>query len=127
MITQNALLLDQMSDATKLMENLSKLSYAPRLPESYLVPEGITVDAEAGVIRRQGDLGNLVQLAEAAEVLCDYDGGFARQQQNAENHAAAPGSLESRYSGFCAAKCRRSRRPARFLSEGRRSDGANYA
>lgn len=65
MITQNALLLDQMSDATKLMENLSKLSYAPRLPESYLVPEGITVDAEAGVIRRQGDLGNLVQLAEA--------------------------------------------------------------
>lgn len=65
MITQNALLLDQMSDATKLMENLSKLSYAPRLPEPYLVPEGITVDAEAGVIRRQGDLGNLVQLAEA--------------------------------------------------------------
>lgn len=65
MITQSALLLDQMSDATKLMENLCKLCYAPRLPEPYLVPEGSTADAEAGVIRRQGDLGNLVQLSEA--------------------------------------------------------------
>lgn len=65
MITQNALLLDQMSDASKLMENLSKLSYAPRLDSPYLVPEGISVDADAGIIRRQGDLGNLVQLAEA--------------------------------------------------------------
>ena len=65
MITQSALLLDQMADASKLMENLCRLCYAPRLPESYLVPEGSTVDAEAGVIRRQGDLGNLVQLSEA--------------------------------------------------------------
>ncbi len=65
MITQNALLLDQMHDATKLVENLSKLSYAPRLPEPYLVPEGIAVDAERGMLRRQGDLGNLVQLSEA--------------------------------------------------------------
>ncbi len=65
MITQNALILDQMADATKLMENLTKLSYSPRLPDSYIVPEGIAVDAEAGIIRRQGDLGNLVQLSEA--------------------------------------------------------------
>lgn len=65
MITQNALLLDNMADASKLMENLCRLCYAPRLPEPYLVPEGSTVDAQAGVVRRQGDLGNLVQLSEA--------------------------------------------------------------
>jgi len=65
MITQNALLLDEMADATCFMESLAKLSYAPRLPDKYLVPEGISVDSERGVIRRQGDLGNLVQLAEA--------------------------------------------------------------
>ncbi|HBV51780.1 MAG TPA: hypothetical protein DEF06_05800, partial [Clostridiales bacterium] len=65
MITQNALLLDQMEDASRLMESLSKLSYSPRLPEPYLIPEGLSVDAGKGVLRRQGDLGNLVQLAEA--------------------------------------------------------------
>ena len=46
MITQNALLLDMMDDANKLVSNLTKLSYAPGLPEPYLVPEGITVDVE---------------------------------------------------------------------------------
>lgn len=65
MITQNALLLDRMADASKLLVNLSKLSYAPKLDNPYVVPEGIAVDAETGVIRRQGDLGNLVQLSEA--------------------------------------------------------------
>ena len=65
MLTQNALLTDNMSDATALMENLCRLSYSPRLPEPYLVPEGISVDRVNDIIRRQGDLGNLVQLAEA--------------------------------------------------------------
>ena len=65
MITQSALLLDHMQDAGPLVINLSKLSYAPRLPESYIVPEALCVDIEAGIIRRQGDLGNLVQVAEA--------------------------------------------------------------
>ena len=65
MITQNALLLDHMEDASRLVNNLSKICYAPRLPEPYIVPEGISVDASKGVLRRQGDLGNLVQLAEA--------------------------------------------------------------
>ena len=54
-----------MSDATKLVENLCRISYAPGLPEPYMVPEGVSVDRENGIIRRQGDLGNLVQLAEA--------------------------------------------------------------
>jgi len=65
MMTQNALLLDRTEAASKLLESLSKICYAPRLPEPYLVPEGMAIDAAKGVYRRQGDLGNLVQLAEA--------------------------------------------------------------
>jgi len=63
-MTQNALLLDQMADVTRLMQNISKICYAPRLPEPYLVPEAFCVDVEGGVLRRQGDLGNLYQLTE---------------------------------------------------------------
>lgn len=65
MMTQNALLLDQTADAGKLVESLCRICYAPRLPEPYLVPEGMAIDAGKGIFRRQGDLGNLVQLAEA--------------------------------------------------------------
>lgn len=65
MMTQNALLLDQTADADKLVNSLCRICYAPRLPEPYLVPEGMAIDAEKGIFRRQGDLGNLVQLAEA--------------------------------------------------------------
>ena len=65
MMTQNALLLDQTHDAGELVESLCRICYAPRLPEPYLVPEGMAIDAEKGIFRRQGDLGNLVQLAEA--------------------------------------------------------------
>ncbi|MCQ2428724.1 MAG: discoidin domain-containing protein [Clostridia bacterium] len=65
MITQNALLNDRMADASKLVENLCRISYSPRLPDPYIIPEGITFDRATGAIRRQGDLGNLVQAAEA--------------------------------------------------------------
>ena len=65
MMTQNALLLDQTADAGQLVESLCRICYAPRLPEPYLVPEGMAIDAGKGIFRRQGDLGNLVQLAEA--------------------------------------------------------------
>lgn len=65
MITQNALLLDYTADGDRLVNSLSRICYAPRLPEPYLVPEGMSIDAEKGIFRRQGDLGNLVQLAEA--------------------------------------------------------------
>ena len=65
MLTQNALLLDQTADASELVNSLCRICYAPRLPEPYLVPEGMAIDAEKGIFRRQGDLGNLVQLAEA--------------------------------------------------------------
>ena len=70
MITQNALLLDRTKDAGKLLRSLCRICYAPRLPEPYLVPEGMSIDAEKGIFRRQGDLGNLVQLAEAMK--CFY-------------------------------------------------------
>lgn len=69
MMTQNALLLDQTADADKLVKSLCRICYAPRLPEPYLVPEGMSVDAAKGIFRRQGDLGNLVQLAEAMKCL----------------------------------------------------------
>ncbi|MCQ2429698.1 MAG: hypothetical protein MJ192_05155 [Clostridia bacterium] len=65
MITQNALLLDQTADADRLLSSLCKLCWSPRLPEPFLVPEGLCVDTKRGILRRQGDLANLVQLAEA--------------------------------------------------------------
>lgn len=42
-----------------------RICYAPRLPEPYLVPESMAIDTKKGIFRRQADLGNLVQLAEA--------------------------------------------------------------
>ncbi len=65
MITQNALLLEMTADATHLVEALSKITYAPRLPEPYLIPEAVSYDSERGIYRRQGDPANLVQQAEA--------------------------------------------------------------
>ena len=70
MITQNALLLDRTKAAGELVRSLCRICYAPRLPEPYLVPEGMSIDATKGIFRRQGDLANLVQLAEAMK--CFY-------------------------------------------------------
>ena len=69
MITQNALLLDMSSDYSELVNSLCRICYAPRLPEPYMVPEGISVDAKRGIFRRQGDLGNLVQQAEVLKCM----------------------------------------------------------
>ena len=68
MITQNALLLDREDDADRLVRRLTRMCYAPRLPEPYKVPEGFSYSDRTGALRRQGDLGNLVQLAEAMKV-----------------------------------------------------------
>lgn len=65
MMTQSALIMDQMSDATKLMNNLSKLAYMPGLPEPYMIPEMVSVNIEKGIVSRQGDLGNLYQVSDA--------------------------------------------------------------
>ncbi len=67
MITQNALLLDR-GDADRLVRRLTRMCYAPRLPEPYKVPEGFSFSNRTGALRRQGDLGNLMQLAEAMKV-----------------------------------------------------------
>lgn len=63
-ITEGALLLDQMSDADKMIGWLARFCFAPKLPHPYRVPEGITMASDGSVWRRWGDLGNLYQLAE---------------------------------------------------------------
>ncbi len=64
MITQSALLLDRMKDADAFSRRLTRLCYAPRLPNPYIVPEGASYSTRLQAVRRQGDLGNLVQMAE---------------------------------------------------------------
>ncbi|MBP5208652.1 MAG: hypothetical protein J6330_09400 [Clostridia bacterium] len=84
MITQNALLLDRSDEADRLVRRLTRMSYAPRLPEPYKVSEGFSYSQRTGALRRQGDLGNLVQLAEALkayQIVCGVSD-------------AAPGTLQ---------------------------------
>jgi hypothetical protein len=64
-MTQNALLTDHMADATKLVENLTKICYAPGKDKPYLAPEKFTYDSQNGLYLKNGDLGNLYQLVEA--------------------------------------------------------------
>ena len=67
-MTENALLLDFMEDAERLVDNLAKFCYCPKLELPFIVPESCSYDASCGMIRRQGDLGNLVQQAEFLRV-----------------------------------------------------------
>ena len=67
-ILQNALLLDQMKEATILMNNLSKICYSPRHPDPYGVPEAFAVDPINEVVRRTGDFENQIHLSEAMSV-----------------------------------------------------------
>ena len=63
-ITEAALLLDQMHDASRMVDWVAKLCFAPRLQHPYRVPEGSVVESDGSIWRRWGDLGNLYQLAE---------------------------------------------------------------
>ncbi len=63
-ITEAALLLDQMQDASRLADWMAKLCFAPRLQHPYRVPEGAVVESDGSIWRRWGDLGNLYQLGE---------------------------------------------------------------
>lgn len=63
-LTESALLMDNMSDATKMVEWTAKICFAPRLQHPYRVPEGSVVDGDGSIWRRWGDLGNLYQLGE---------------------------------------------------------------
>lgn len=66
---QNALLLDQTEDYRRFAEDLLCLCYAPGLPEPYLVPECASYSDRLQALRRQGDLANLVQMAEVLKCL----------------------------------------------------------
>lgn len=69
LLTQTAMLLDRMDDATQWMRNLAHICYSPRLPKPYIVPECASIDVKRGIIRRQGDLGNGFQQAETVNTI----------------------------------------------------------
>jgi len=69
LLTQTAMLLDKMDDATQWMRNLAHICYSPRLPKPYIVPECVSVDLKREIIRRQGDLGNGFQQAETVNTI----------------------------------------------------------
>jgi hypothetical protein len=63
-MTQNALLTDHMEDATKFLENLTKVCYAPKRDNPYMAPEKFTYDPVNRLYVKSGDLGNLYQMVE---------------------------------------------------------------
>ena len=63
-MTQNSLLTDHMDDATKFMENLTKICYAPGKNNPYIAPEKFTYDSVNGLYLKHGDLGNFYQMVE---------------------------------------------------------------
>lgn len=68
-MTQAALLLDRMRDATQMLNWAAKEIYDPKFG-SYLVPEGCEIDPTSGHFWfRIGDLGNGVQEAEIVKAL----------------------------------------------------------
>lgn len=67
-VTQAALLLDRMRDATQMLDWTAKQIYDPRFG-SYIVPEGVQVDPTGHFWYRTGDLGNGVQEAEIIKAL----------------------------------------------------------
>lgn len=68
-VTQSALLLDRMRDATRMLDWTAKEIYDPRL-DCFIVPEGVQIDPTTGRFwYRVGDLGNGVQEAEIVKIL----------------------------------------------------------
>lgn len=67
-ITQSALLLDRMQDATTLLSWAAKEIYDPKF-KSYIVPEGCEMDTSGRYWYRMGDLGNGVQEGEIVKTL----------------------------------------------------------
>jgi hypothetical protein len=78
-MTQSALLLDQMQDATQMTEWMARLCFAPRQPHPYRVPECVMMKSDGSAWARRGDLGNGFQAGEvliACQILLgidDYD------------------------------------------------------
>jgi hypothetical protein len=67
-VTQSALLLDRMHDATQMLDWLAKQIYDPRY-DSFIVSEGVQADPPGRFWYRFGDLGNGVQEAEIVKTL----------------------------------------------------------
>ena len=63
-MTESALLLDQMDDASHMTEWMARLCYAPRQPHPYRVPESVILKSDSSMWMRGGDLGNGFQMAE---------------------------------------------------------------
>lgn len=78
-MTQTALLLDRMNDATPMTEWMAKFCFAPRQPHPYRVPESVVMKSNGSMWARGGDLGNGFQMGEvllACHILLgidDYD------------------------------------------------------
>ncbi len=70
-VTQSALLLDRMHDATKMLDWTAKEIYDPRYVSSnhFIVPEGVQISPTGEFWYRMGDLGNGVQEAEIVKAL----------------------------------------------------------
>lgn len=67
-VTQSALLLDRMHDATQMLDWIAKEIYDPRY-KSFIVPEGVQIDPTGRYWFRIGDLGNGVQEGEIVKTL----------------------------------------------------------
>lgn len=67
-VTQSALLLDRMRDASTMLDWAAKQIYDPRIG-SYIVPEGVEIDPTGRYWYKIGDLGNGVQEAEIVKAL----------------------------------------------------------
>ncbi len=69
-MTESALLLDQMHDATPMVNWMAKICFAPRQPHPYRVPESAIMKSNGSMWARGGDLGNLFQMGEVINT-CD--------------------------------------------------------
>ena len=67
-VTQSALLLDRMHDASVMLNWLAKAIYYPGY-KPYITPEGCEVDESGNFWHRTGDLGNGVQEGETVKAL----------------------------------------------------------
>ena len=67
-VTESALLLDRMHEATKMLNWTAREIYDPRF-DCYIVPEGLEIDPTGRFWYRIGDLGNGVQEGEIVKAL----------------------------------------------------------
>jgi hypothetical protein len=67
-VTQAALLLDRMKDATTMLNWTAREAYDPQI-HSFIVPEGAQIDPSGKFMYRSGDHGNGVQEAEIVKAM----------------------------------------------------------